>query len=62
MSSPNKDILQISSSKLCAAGNPFLIEHKQNMLYSTKIHFYSAVVKWDLGLIWFFGGHADSND
>jgi hypothetical protein len=20
------------------------------------------VVKWDLGLIWFFGGHADSND
>lgn len=51
ISSLNKEIFQISGSKLCAAGNTFLTEQQQNILFSTKMKFYSAVDKWDLGLI-----------
>ena len=52
ISSLNKEIFQISGSKLCAPGNTFLTtDQQENILYSTKMNFYSAEDKWTLGLI-----------
>lgn len=59
ISSLNKEIFQISGSKVCAAGNTFLI---QNVLYSTKMNLYLLPVSEIWGFfIWnFFGGHIDT--
>lgn len=48
----NKEIVQISGSELCAAGNTFPTEQQQNVLSSTQMNLCSAVREaWGL-FVW----------